>query len=61
MLLSFKACHLQLTKTFFFAQVLFVFKLLETGKISCLDDPLEQYEPRFQVKNPFNDQKITIR
>jgi len=41
--------------------VLFVYKLLETGKISCLDDPLEQYEPRFQVKNPFNNQKITIR
>ncbi|KAJ7393002.1 hypothetical protein OS493_008250 [Desmophyllum pertusum] len=40
---------------------IFVFKLLETGRIDCLDDPLEKYEPRFQVKNPFNQQKITIR
>ena len=38
-----------------------MFKLLETGRIDCLDDPLEQYEPRFKVKNPFNQQKITIR
>lgn len=41
--------------------VLFVFKLLETGRLNCLDDPLELYEPRFQVKNPFNQQKVTIR
>lgn len=40
---------------------IFVFKLLETGSIDCLDDPLEQYEPRFRVRNPFNQQKITIR
>ncbi|KAL9972637.1 hypothetical protein ACROYT_G018984 [Oculina patagonica] len=40
---------------------IFVFQLLETGRIDCLDDPLEQYEPRFRVKNPFNQQKITIR
>ncbi|XP_068721013.1 putative beta-lactamase-like 1 isoform X2 [Montipora capricornis] len=41
--------------------VLFVFKLMESGRINCLDDPLELYEPRFQVQNPFNQQKITIR
>lgn len=40
---------------------IFVFKLLETGRIDCLDDPLEKYEPRFQVRNSFNQQKITIR
>ena len=44
-----------------FEQTIFVFKLLETGSIDCLDDPLEQYEPRFRVRNPFNQQKITIR
>lgn len=40
---------------------IFVFKLLEIGRIECLDDPLEKYEPRFQVKNSFNQHKITIR
>lgn len=51
---------IQLTRLCF-TQALFVFKLLESGTIDCLDDPLEQYEPRFQVINPFNHQKITIR
>lgn len=40
---------------------LFVFKLLEQGRINCIDDAFELYEPRFQVQNPFNQQKITIR
>ena len=38
-----------------------MFKLLEAGSIDCLDDPLEKYVPSFQVKNPFNSNKITIR
>lgn len=48
-------------KTGIFFQALFVFKLLEQGRINCLDDAFELYEPRFQVQNPFNQQKITIR
>ncbi|XP_048589554.1 putative beta-lactamase-like 1 isoform X1 [Nematostella vectensis] len=40
---------------------LFVLILLERGHVTSIDDPLEKYEPRFQVSNPFNAQKITLR
>lgn len=41
--------------------ILTTFKLVEDRKIDCLDDPLRKYAAKFSVKNPFNDDIITIR
>lgn len=36
-------------------------KLFENRTIYSLDDPVKKYIPEFSVKNPFNNEQITLR
>jgi len=36
-------------------------KLIENGTINSIDDPINKYDPQFNVINPFNSEHITFR